>query len=59
MPVLAGRATFQAELGALPLQEKAHTRERDAIAAAADGCQWRGWTPPGRPVSGPAGVYLQ
>ena len=34
MPVLAGRATFQAELGALRLREKAHTSEGDAIAAA-------------------------
>jgi hypothetical protein len=35
MPVLADRATFQAELDALRVREKAHTREGDAIAADA------------------------
>ena len=34
LPVAAGRATFQAELDALRVREKAHTREGDAIAAA-------------------------
>jgi predicted dithiol-disulfide oxidoreductase (DUF899 family) len=34
LPVVAGRATFQAELDALRVREKAHTREGDAIAAA-------------------------
>jgi predicted dithiol-disulfide oxidoreductase (DUF899 family) len=34
MPPVADRATFQAELDALRVREKAHTREGDAIAAA-------------------------
>jgi predicted dithiol-disulfide oxidoreductase (DUF899 family) len=34
LPVVAGRATFQAELDALRAREKVHTREGDAIAAA-------------------------
>src|ERR1041385_7791327 len=33
-PRIVDRATFQAELDALRAQEKAHTREGDAIAAA-------------------------
>jgi predicted dithiol-disulfide oxidoreductase (DUF899 family) len=33
-PVVADRATFQAELDKLRAREKAHTREGDAIAAA-------------------------
>jgi predicted dithiol-disulfide oxidoreductase (DUF899 family) len=33
-PKIADRATFQAELDALRVREKAHTREGDAIAAA-------------------------
>jgi predicted dithiol-disulfide oxidoreductase (DUF899 family) len=33
-PVLVERDTFQAELDALRVREKAHTREGDAIAAA-------------------------
>ncbi len=33
-PTIVGRATFQAELDALRVREKAHTREGDAIAAA-------------------------
>jgi predicted dithiol-disulfide oxidoreductase (DUF899 family) len=33
-PVVVDRATFQAELDALRVREKAHTREGDAIAAA-------------------------
>jgi predicted dithiol-disulfide oxidoreductase (DUF899 family) len=33
-PVVADRATFQAQLDALRVREKAHTREGDAIAAA-------------------------
>lgn len=33
-PRIVDRATFQAELDALRLREKAHTRESDAIAAA-------------------------
>jgi predicted dithiol-disulfide oxidoreductase (DUF899 family) len=33
-PVAVDRATFQAELDALRIREKAHTREGDAIAAA-------------------------
>jgi predicted dithiol-disulfide oxidoreductase (DUF899 family) len=34
MPVVADRAVFEAELDALRVREKAHTREGDAIAAA-------------------------
>src|SRR4051812_1602783 len=34
MPAVVDRATFQAELDALRVREKAHTREGDAIAAA-------------------------
>ena len=34
MPDVVDRATFQAELDALRVREKAHTREGDAIAAA-------------------------
>ncbi len=34
VPVVVDRATFQAELEALRVREKAHTREGDAIAAA-------------------------
>ena len=34
LPAAADRATFQAELDALRIREKAHTREGDAIAAA-------------------------
>ncbi len=34
LPEVADRATFQAELDALRVREKAHTREGDAIAAA-------------------------
>src|SRR3954468_9619710 len=33
-PKIVDRATFQAELDALRVREKAHTREGDAIAAA-------------------------
>ncbi|MBV9743133.1 MAG: DUF899 family protein, partial [Acidobacteriia bacterium] len=33
-PKIVGRATFQAELDALLVREKAHTHEGDAIAAA-------------------------
>jgi len=34
VPAVVGRNTFQAELDALRVREKAHTREGDAIAAA-------------------------
>jgi predicted dithiol-disulfide oxidoreductase (DUF899 family) len=34
MPAVVGRATWQAELDALRVREKAHIREGDAIAAA-------------------------
>ena len=34
VPVVVNRATFQSELDALRVREKAHTREGDAIAAA-------------------------
>ena len=33
-PKIVDRGTFQAELDALRVREKAHTREADAIAAA-------------------------
>jgi predicted dithiol-disulfide oxidoreductase (DUF899 family) len=33
-PKIVDRSTFQAELDALRIREKAHTREGDAIAAA-------------------------
>jgi predicted dithiol-disulfide oxidoreductase (DUF899 family) len=33
-PAIVDRAVFQAELDALRVREKAHTREEDAIAAA-------------------------
>src|SRR5262249_60904496 len=33
-PAVVDRSTFQAELDALRIREKAHTREGDAIAAA-------------------------
>ena len=34
VPAVVDRSTFQAELDALRVREKAHTREGDAIAAA-------------------------
>ena len=34
LPAAVDRGAFQAELGALRVREKAHTREGDAIAAA-------------------------
>jgi predicted dithiol-disulfide oxidoreductase (DUF899 family) len=34
VPAVVDRGTFQAELDALRVREKAHTREGDAIAAA-------------------------
>jgi predicted dithiol-disulfide oxidoreductase (DUF899 family) len=37
MPAVVDRATWQAELDALRVREKAHTREGDAVAAA----RWR------------------
>ena len=54
LPAAVDRSTFQAELDALRVREKAHTREGDAIAAArrrhADGeggrchtAHWRTW----------------
>ena len=36
-PKIVDRSTFQAELDALRVREKAHTREGDAIAAARRG----------------------
>ena len=33
-PKIINRSTFRAELDALPVREKVHTREGDAIAAA-------------------------
>jgi predicted dithiol-disulfide oxidoreductase (DUF899 family) len=53
-PKIVDRSTFQAELDALRVREKAHTREGDAIAAVrrrlpmveVDGCHtahWRTW----------------
>jgi hypothetical protein len=54
LPAAFDRATFQAELDALRVREKAHTREGDAIAAA------RRRLPmvemdPGTPLTGPRG----
>jgi predicted dithiol-disulfide oxidoreductase (DUF899 family) len=54
LPVAVDRATFQADLDALRVREKAHTREGDAIAAA------RRRLPvvemdPGTPLTGPRG----
>ena len=34
LPTVTDRAAFEAQLGALRVREKAHTREGDAIAAA-------------------------
>ena len=34
LPAIVDRKTWQAELDRLPVREKAHTREGDAIAAA-------------------------
>jgi hypothetical protein len=42
-PKLVDRSTFQAELDALRVREKAHTREGDAIAVAAGGCPGSRW----------------
>jgi predicted dithiol-disulfide oxidoreductase (DUF899 family) len=42
-PKIVDRATFQAELDALRVREKAHTREGDAIAAPAGACPWSRW----------------
>jgi hypothetical protein len=50
-PKVVDRSTFQAELDALRVREKAHTREGDAIAAArrrlaggaAQPIRWRGF----------------
>ena len=50
-PKIVDRSTFQAELDALRVREKAHTREGDAIAAAADGSPWSRWTVPHRSLA--------
>ena len=52
LPAAIDRAAFQAELDALRVREKAHTREGDAIAAARRRLPMAKWTPawswPGR-----------
>ena len=40
VPAVVDRDTFQAELDALRVREKAHTREGDAIAAARRCCNF-------------------
>src|SRR5262245_46886177 len=40
VPAVVDRGTFQPELDALPIREKAHTREGDAIAAAHRAADW-------------------
>ena len=45
-PKIVDRSTFQAELDALRVREKAHTREGDASRPPAGGCPWSRWTPP-------------
>ncbi len=42
-PKVVDRSTFQAELDALRVREKAHTREGDAIAAARRAFPWSKW----------------
>jgi hypothetical protein len=45
VPVVVDRVTFQAELDALRVREKAHTHEGDALAAARAGAyRWSSWT---------------
>ena len=46
LPAAADRAAFEAQLDALRVREKAHTREGDAIAAArrGGGCPRSRWT---------------
>jgi len=50
-PKIVDRSTFQAELDALRVREKAHTRAGDAIAAAADGSPWSRWMAPHRSLA--------
>jgi len=47
-PAVVDRATFQCELDALRVREKAHTHEGDAIAAARRRLPMVRWTPPPR-----------
>jgi len=49
-PKVVDRSTFHAELDALRVREKAHTREGDAIAAA-DGSPRSRWTVPHRSLA--------
>ena len=53
-PKIVDRSTFQAELDALRVREKAHTREGDVIAAARRRLPWSKWTVPHRSLAGPA-----
>ncbi|WP_327083262.1 DUF899 family protein [Mycolicibacterium celeriflavum] len=41
MPAITDRATWQAEIDALRIREKEHTREGDTIAAARRRCRRR------------------
>ena len=50
-PEVVDRGTFQAELDALRVREKAHTREGDAIAAARRRLPWSRWTVPHRSLA--------
>jgi hypothetical protein len=50
-PKMVDRNTIQAELDALRVREKAHTREGDAIAAAPDGSPWSRWMAPHRSLA--------
>jgi predicted dithiol-disulfide oxidoreductase (DUF899 family) len=54
LPAAVDRATFQAELDALRVREKAHTREGDAIAAARRRLPMTEMDP-GIPLTGPHG----
>lgn len=42
-PKVVDRATFQAELDALRVRERAHTREGDRSRLPAGGFQWSRW----------------
>jgi len=47
-PKIVDRSAFHAELDALRVREKAHTREGDAMQPPADGSPWSRWTAPHR-----------
>jgi predicted dithiol-disulfide oxidoreductase (DUF899 family) len=50
-PNIVDRSTFHAELDALRVREKAHTREGDAIAAARRRLPWSRWMAPHRSLA--------